>query len=78
MNAAVVTVLGSVVVAAIAAGGVSLGHVYKRLGDVESELRGVKSHNRKLWAWARKTLDLYYRHRKDGSPEPDPLPEEEW
>lgn len=77
MTTAALTVLGGVVVAVITAGGVALGHVYKRLSDVEAEVKSVKAQNRKLWLWARKHVDLYYRHRLEGAPDPDPLPDDE-
>ena len=74
---AVIAALGAIVVAAIAADVSALEHVYKRLDEVEAELERVRTQNRRLWAWARKHLDLYYRHRTDGAPDPDPIPEEE-
>ena len=74
---AVIAALGAIVVAAIAAGVGALGHVYRRLDEVEDELERVRKQNHRLWAWARKHLDLYYRHRSDGAPDPDPIPEEE-
>ena len=77
MTDVVITALGAIVVAAIAAGVGALGHVYKRLDEVEDELRLVRKQNRELWAWARKLLDLYYRHRGPDAPDPDPMPKEE-
>ena len=77
MTVAALTVLGGVVVAVVTAGGVALGHVYKRLSDVEAEVKSAKAQNRKLWLWARKHVDLYYRHRTAGAPDPDPLPDDE-
>ena len=76
MTTELLSLLGGVVVAAIAAGGVALGHVFSRLSRVEDALRESKAYNRRLWAWARKHTDLYYRNRKDGSPDPEPIPEE--
>ena len=77
MTDVVITALGTIVVAAITAGGGALGHVYKRLDEVEDELGRVRKQNRELWTWARKLLDLYYRHRSPGAPDPDPMPKEE-
>ena len=77
MTDVVITALGAIVVAAIAAGVGALGHVYNRLDEVENELRLVRKQNRELWVWARKHLDLYYRHRGPGAPDPDPIPEED-
>ena len=77
MTDAIITALGAIVVAAIAAGGGALEHVYRRLDDVEDELGRVRKQNRELWTWARKLLDLYYLHRGPGAPDPDPMPKEE-
>ncbi len=77
MTDVVITALGAIVVAAIAAGGGALGHVYRRLDEVEDELGRVRKQNRELWMWARKLLDLYYSHRGPGAPDPDPMPKEE-
>ena len=73
----VITAMGAVIVAALAAGGGSLGHVYHRLDEVEDELERVRKQNRELWSWARKLLDLYYRHRGPEAPDPDPMPRED-
>lgn len=77
MTVEALTVLGGVVVAVVSAGGVALGHLYKRLFDVEAEVKSAKAQNRKLWMWARKHIDLYYRFRTDGAPDPDPLPDDD-
>ena len=77
MTEAALAALGGVVVAVVSAGGVALGHVYKRLSDMEAEVKDVKAQNRKLWLWARKHVDLYYRHRMAGAPDPEPLPDDE-
>ena len=77
MTDAIIAAMGAIVVAAIAAGVGALGHVYRRLDEVEAELVRVHKQNRELWAWARKLLDLYYRHRGPGAPDPDPMPKEE-
>lgn len=64
--------------------GALAGVVVHRLTDLENrveraEARVVKAekYNRRLWEWARKHIDLYYRHRRDGSPDPYPLPDED-
>lgn len=63
----------------IAAGAGISGFVvqlYLRMGRVEAELSKAQTAHRNLWAYCRALIDLYYRHRKDGSPDPGPLPEE--
>ena len=77
MTDVVITALGAIVVAAIAAGGGALGHVYRRRDEIKNELTRMRKQNRELWAWARKLLDLYYRHRGPDAPDPDPMPKEE-
>lgn len=66
LAASMLTVIGVVVTALCAL----VGHLYVRVGRLERI-------NRRLWAWARKHLDLYYRHRQPGAPDPDPLPDDE-
>lgn len=69
------TVAGSVIVAVIAAGGVAIGHLWGRVHQLEDEVRRAREQNRGLWAYCRRLLDLYYRHRTPGSPDPEPLPD---
>ena len=37
----------------------------------------IENYNKRLWAYCRGLLDLYYRHRKDGAPDPAPLPDDD-
>lgn len=66
----------AIFIAGITATGVLLGHFYTRLNGLEGELKGARAYNILLWEWARKHIDLYYRYRRDGSPDPDPIPKE--
>lgn len=49
------------------------------LSGIVAQLYGrvtrLESYNRDLWAYTRRVLDLYYRHRQPGAPDPDPLPD---
>ena len=47
-----------------------------RLREIEKRLSEVENDNRTLWSYCRRLLDLYYRHRQPGAPDPDPLPDE--
>lgn len=67
----------SLVVACISVGGVLLGHLYKRLNDLEGELRDARVYNRRMWSWARRHIELYYQYRREDAPEPEPIPEED-
>lgn len=68
---------GAVVMAAIIAlFGVLYGHLSKQVAELRDDLVRAQSYNREMWAYCRKLLDLYYRHRHDGAPDPDPLPDE--
>lgn len=57
--------------------GIISGHILTRVRSLEDDLAAARSYNRELWAYCRRLIDLYYRHRAAGAPDPDPLPEEE-
>lgn len=63
-------------VAALGLLGVLSGHILARVHGLEEQLDDMRQYNRELWTYTRRLLDLYYRHRRDGSPDPDPLPDE--
>lgn len=63
-----------VIVAFITVGGVFLGHLYKRLNDVEIELRDARVYNIQLWSWARRHIELYYSYRREDAPDPEDIP----
>lgn len=48
-----------------------------RVDVLEDDREKDRAYNRRLWEWARHHLDLYYRHRRDGAPDPEPIPEED-
>lgn len=76
MEITLLTVLGSVFVGALAVGGVVFGNISSRLRAVEDDLSKERQYNRALWLWAKSVLDLYYKTRPAGSPEPPPMPKE--
>ena len=41
------------------------------------EFERLEEGSRLMWAHNRHLRDLYYRWRRDGAPDPDPIPEEE-
>ena len=59
---ALVTALGVVGAAAVTAVGVVLGLLYRRIAKLEAAERAT-------WWWARICADLYYKYRRDGSPD---------
>ncbi len=67
----------AIIVAGISVTGVLLGHFYTRLNGLEGNLKSARAYNMLLWEWARNHIDLYYRYRKDGAPDPAPIPKEE-
>lgn len=80
MDLGAVLTFAGVVVAAL---GALVGVLFKRLSDLEarvrlaeSKVKASESYTRRLWLWAKFVIDLYYRHRVDGAPEPPPIPEE--
>lgn len=77
MEITLLTVLGSIIVALMTVGGVVLGNIASRLRAVESDLKKERAYNRIVWFWARALLDLYYKWRIEGAPEPPPLPAQE-
>ena len=66
----------AIIVAGMTVTGVLLGHFYSRLHVLEETLNNARAYNLLLWEWARKQVDLYYRHRKADAPDPDPIPKE--
>ncbi len=41
----------------------------------EKRATATDDYNRRMWLWARRHVDLYYRWRRDGAPDPEPIPE---
>lgn len=66
----------AIIIAGITLTGALLGHFYSRLNNLEENLKSARAYNLVLWEWARKQVDLYYRYRQDGAPDPDPIPKE--
>ena len=62
--------------AALALLGVLSLHVLTRVHRLEDEIEEAQDYNHRLWWYCRRLLDLYYRHRRDGAPDPDPIPTE--
>ena len=63
--------------AAITFFGILAGWMLKRLNSLETRVRKSEQYNRRMWMWARRHVDLYYRHRVPGAPDPDPLPHDD-
>ena len=53
-----------------------LGWLFKRLNTLENRVYGSELYIRRLWLWSRRLMDLYYRHREPGAPDPTPLPQD--
>lgn len=64
-------------VAVIGVFGGLIGQLYSRIHKLETDIIKSRRYNRKMWVWARRHIDLYYRYRREGSPEPEPLPDDE-
>ncbi len=69
------TAVGAILVAVLSFGGVTLGHLWSRVQNLEDQVKKARSQNRGLWRYCRDLLDLYYKHRTPGSPDPGPLPD---
>ena len=70
------TELAVIAAAAITLIGVLSLHVLTRVHKLEEEIESAQDYNRRLWSYCRRLLDLFYRHRRDGAPDPDPVPTE--
>ena len=68
MTTALLAALGAIVVAAIGALSARVAQLLRRVERLEEGPRLMWAHNRHL-------RDLYYRWRRDGAPDPDPLPD---
>ena len=77
METALLGALGVILTAALTVGGVILSQIAARLRVVEQDLADARAYNRRLWLWSRHHVDLYYRYRRDGAPDPAPIPTEE-
>ena len=77
MSPGALAVVGVIITAGLGLVGVLLGQLYARLAKLEARVGAATAYNRALWLWARKHIDLYYTHRRTGSPDPDPIPVED-
>ncbi len=68
---------GIVIAAALTLIGVLIGHQAHRIADLERRQDDADDYLRRLWIWGRDLLDLYFRHRRDGAPDPPPIPSRE-
>lgn len=71
------TVAGVIVAALLTVFGVLIGQLYTRIGRLEGQVTRAEDYNRRMWQWARRHVDLYYRHRVPGAPDPEPIPSED-
>lgn len=71
--AAAVTLFAAV----LALVGVIIGQMWARLSALEQRVEKAATYNRRLWEWARQHIDLYYRFRRDGAPDPAKIPEDD-
>ena len=77
MSAAALTGAAVILGALLALFGVLLGQLYARISRLEGKITSAEQYNRRLWMWARAHIDLYYRHRSEGAPDPLPIPSED-
>lgn len=76
MTTALITVIGTILATSITLIGVLSFHVLTRVHKLEEEVEEAQDYNHRLWWYCRRLLDMYYRHRSPGSPDPDPIPTE--
>lgn len=51
-----------------------LSDLRREMDEMKKTLTAEQSFSRDMWIYCRNLLDLYYRNRKPGSPDPEPLP----
>lgn len=51
-----------------------LSDLRREMEEMKKTLTAEQSFSRDMWIYCRNLLDLYYRNRKPGSPDPEPLP----
>lgn len=74
MEIGVLTFVGVVATAVLAALGTLIATQAKRITEVEVRIDEAEEYNDEMWEWGREQLDMYYRYRKDGAPNPKPIP----
>lgn len=77
----ILTVAGIVVAALLTLFGVLIGHLFGRVAKLENDVKAARDevqeerdYAARLWTYTRKLLDLYFRNRKDGAPDPGEIP----
>lgn len=70
-----IALAGVILTALLSVFGVMIGQLYARVARLEGEVKDERDYTWQLWQWARAHIDLYYRHRKTGAPDPHPIPE---
>ena len=67
-------VLFGVIITAIATIAVVVAkELFDRLENLEKDNRRLNELNLNLYYWTRRHIDLYYRYRREGAPDPEPL-----
>lgn len=77
LETSLLALVGVITAAALTAFAAILATQAKRISDLEHKTDAAADYNRKLWAYCRRLIDLYYKHRRDGAPDPPELPTEE-
>lgn len=72
---ALLAAAAALIVALLGLFGVMIGHLYGRVGRLEGEVKSERDYSNALWAYTRYLLDLYFKHRQDGAPDPREIPE---
>jgi hypothetical protein len=70
-----VAIAGVIVAALLALFGVLIGQLYARIGRLEGRIDREVDYSKRLWSFTRHLLDLYYRWRGPGAPDPGPIPD---
>ena len=74
---ALLAAAGVIAAAAVSGVGVGFGFLWKRISELEAKVTKIADREARIRWWALDVKDLYYRHRKDGSPDLPDMPEME-
>jgi hypothetical protein len=84
VESGVLAFAGLILTGVLTAFGVMLRTQANRITEVEDSLEQAKlqvkstdEFSQRLWKYCRHILDMYYKHRKDGAPDPPELPQKD-
>lgn len=77
VESGVLAFAGLILTGVLTAFGVMLRTQANRITEIENSLAQADEFSQRLWKYCRHILDMYYKHRKDGAPDPPELPQKD-